>query len=56
MTQKVAIITAAGSGMGAAIARKLANDNYKVSILSPTPQANCNAACQQQTNDSSTKH
>jgi NAD(P)-dependent dehydrogenase (short-subunit alcohol dehydrogenase family) len=34
MIQKVAIITAAGSGMGAAIARKLASDRYKVAILS----------------------
>lgn len=34
MTQKVAIITAAGSGMGAAIARKLASDGYHVAILS----------------------
>ncbi len=31
---KVAILTAAGSGMGAACARKLAADGYKVSILS----------------------
>ncbi|MEM9775441.1 MAG: SDR family oxidoreductase [Chloroflexota bacterium] len=32
--QKVAILTAAGSGMGAACARKLVADGYKVSILS----------------------
>ncbi|MEM8859030.1 MAG: SDR family oxidoreductase [Chloroflexota bacterium] len=32
--QKVAILTAAGSGMGAACARKLAADGYKVAILS----------------------
>ena len=32
--QKVALITAAGSGMGAAIARKLSDLNYKVAILS----------------------
>ena len=34
MTEKVALITAAGSGMGAAIARKLADEGYKVAILS----------------------
>ena len=34
MIQKVAMITAAGSGMGAAIARKLAQENYQVAILS----------------------
>jgi NAD(P)-dependent dehydrogenase (short-subunit alcohol dehydrogenase family) len=33
-TQKVAIVTAAGSGMGAAAARKLAADGYRVAILS----------------------
>ena len=32
--QKVALITAAGSGMGAGIARKLADVGYKVGILS----------------------
>ena len=32
--QKVAIITAAGSGMGAACARKLAQDGYRVALLS----------------------
>lgn len=32
--EKVAIITAGGSGMGAAAARRLAADGYKVSILS----------------------
>ncbi|AEM40035.1 SDR family oxidoreductase [Ketogulonicigenium vulgare] len=32
--QKVAIITAGGSGMGAASARKLAADGYRVAILS----------------------
>ena len=31
---KVAIITAGGSGMGAAAARKLASDGYKVAVLS----------------------
>ena len=34
MTEKVAIITAAGSGMGAAIAKKLAADGFNVAILS----------------------
>ncbi len=34
MVDKVAVITAAGSGMGAAVARKLANEGYKVAILS----------------------
>ena len=32
--QKVALITAGGSGMGAAIARRLAGDGYTVAILS----------------------
>lgn len=32
--EKVAIITAGGSGMGAAAARKLAQDGYRVAILS----------------------
>ncbi len=34
MENKVALITAAGSGMGAAIARRLAADGYRVAILS----------------------
>lgn len=33
-TEKVAIITAGGSGMGAAAARRLAEDGFKVGILS----------------------
>ncbi len=33
-TQKVALITAGGSGMGAAAARRLASDGYRVAILS----------------------
>lgn len=33
-TDKVAVLTAAGSGMGAGIARKLAAEGYKVAILS----------------------
>ncbi len=32
--EKVAVITAAGSGMGAAAARKLAQDGYSMAILS----------------------
>ena len=34
MTEKVAIVTAGGSGMGAAAARRLAADGYQVAILS----------------------
>ena len=34
MTEKVAIVTAAGSGLGAGAARKLAADGYQVAILS----------------------
>ncbi|WP_182086527.1 SDR family oxidoreductase [Aureimonas sp. ME7] len=34
MGEKVAIITAGGSGMGAAAARRLAEDGYRVAILS----------------------
>jgi len=34
MTEKVAIITAGGSGMGAGAARKLAEDGFRVAILS----------------------
>ena len=34
MDQKVAIITAGGSGMGAAAARRLAADGFQVGILS----------------------
>lgn len=32
--EKVAIVTAGGSGMGAAAARRLAADGFKVGILS----------------------
>ena len=34
MGEKVAIVTAGGSGMGAAAARRLATDGFKVAILS----------------------
>jgi NAD(P)-dependent dehydrogenase (short-subunit alcohol dehydrogenase family) len=34
MTEKVAVITAGGSGMGAGAARRLAQDGYRVAILS----------------------
>ena len=33
-TKKTALITAAGSGMGAAIAKKLAADGYTVAVMS----------------------
>lgn len=33
-TDKVAVVTAGGSGMGAAVAKRLAGDGYKVAILS----------------------
>ena len=33
-TKKVALITAGGSGMGAAAAKRLASDGYSVGILS----------------------
>lgn len=34
MTERVAVITAGGSGMGAAAARRLAGDGFKVAVLS----------------------
>ncbi len=34
MTQKVVLVTAGGSGMGAAAARRLADDGFRVAILS----------------------
>jgi NAD(P)-dependent dehydrogenase (short-subunit alcohol dehydrogenase family) len=34
MTEKVAIVTAGGSGMGAGAARRLAEDGYQIAILS----------------------
>jgi NAD(P)-dependent dehydrogenase (short-subunit alcohol dehydrogenase family) len=33
-TERVAVITAGGSGMGAAVAKRMADDGYKVAILS----------------------
>ena len=33
-SERVALLTAAGSGMGAAIARRLAADGYRIAILS----------------------
>ncbi|TDP46117.1 SDR family oxidoreductase [Zavarzinia compransoris] len=41
---KVAIITAGGSGMGAAAARRLADDGFRVAILSPSGKAEVLAA------------
>ncbi|MBA3908524.1 MAG: 3-oxoacyl-ACP reductase [Rhodobacter sp.] len=43
-TEKVAIITAGGSGMGAATARRLASDGYKVGILSSSGRGEALAA------------
>ncbi|OZI71200.1 SDR family oxidoreductase [Bordetella genomosp. 12] len=42
--QKVAILTAAGSGMGAAAARKLAADGFQVAILSSSGKGEALAA------------
>ncbi len=36
--EKVAVVTAGGSGMGAAVAKRLAADGYKVAILSSSGQ------------------
>jgi NAD(P)-dependent dehydrogenase (short-subunit alcohol dehydrogenase family) len=44
MTDKVAIITAGGSGMGAAAARRLAKDGFKVAILSSSGKGEALAA------------
>jgi NAD(P)-dependent dehydrogenase (short-subunit alcohol dehydrogenase family) len=44
MPPKVALVTAAGSGMGAAIARKLAHLGYKVAILSSSGRGEALAA------------
>jgi NAD(P)-dependent dehydrogenase (short-subunit alcohol dehydrogenase family) len=37
--EKVVIVTAAGSGMGAACARELANQGYAVALMSPSGKA-----------------
>lgn len=42
--KKVAVITAGGSGMGAAAARRLAQDGYKVAILSSSGKGEALAA------------
>jgi NAD(P)-dependent dehydrogenase (short-subunit alcohol dehydrogenase family) len=39
MSQKIAVITAGGSGIGAAAARRLAADGYKTAILSSSGKA-----------------
>lgn len=44
MTIRTAIITAGGSGMGAAAARRLAEDGYKVAILSSSGKGEALAA------------
>lgn len=44
MADKVAIVTAGGSGMGAAAARKLAADGYKVAVLSSSGKGEALAA------------
>lgn len=44
MTTKVAIVTAGGSGMGAACARRLAADGYRVAILSSSGKGEALAA------------
>lgn len=44
MTQKVAIVTAGGSGMGAAAALRLAADGFKVAVLSSSGKGEALAA------------
>ena len=39
--EKVALVTAAGKGMGAAIARDLANNGYRVALMSQIGRASC---------------
>lgn len=41
---KVAIVTAGGSGMGAAVAKRFAQDGYKVAILSSSGKGEALAA------------
>ncbi|MCP2091813.1 UNVERIFIED_ORG: NAD(P)-dependent dehydrogenase (short-subunit alcohol dehydrogenase family) [Paraburkholderia sediminicola] len=38
-TEKVAVVTAAGKGMGGAIARELASSGYRVALMSPSGSA-----------------
>ncbi len=42
--EKVAIVTAGGSGMGASTARRLARDGYRVAILSSSGKGEALAA------------
>ena len=44
MSKKVAIVTAGGSGMGAAAARKLAQDGFEIAILSSSGKGEALAA------------
>ena len=39
MSQRIAVVVAGGSGMGAAAARKLAQDGFKIAILSSSGKA-----------------
>src|SRR5579872_273481 len=43
-TEKVAVVTAGGSGMGAAAARRLAADGFKIAILSSSGKGEALAA------------
>src|SRR4051794_16865490 len=44
MPEKVAVVTAGGSGMGAGAARRLAQDGYRVAILSSSGKGEALAA------------